>query len=179
MSGSEDEAAPVTKAEFGRLLTAIVGIQDQMQSKRESWPRTGRPQMSGFWKKFQTWKRSFIQEKGTWKAVLFQRRSQQKIAAALDCLIATPPAVERAREALKEGEDLIGVVHIVSCWSKKPHLQDDAMAIFELCFQHSMKLEMDWIPRGLNTRADFLSRIVDYDDWGVDPCIFIHAFFVH
>ena len=36
MSGSEDEAAPVTKAEFGRLLTAIVGIQDQMQSiKRE------------------------------------------------------------------------------------------------------------------------------------------------
>ena len=38
MSGSEDEAAPgaVTKAEFGRLLTAIAGIQDQMQSmKRE------------------------------------------------------------------------------------------------------------------------------------------------
>ena len=36
MSGSEDEAAPVTKAEFGRLLTAIPGIQDQMQSmKRE------------------------------------------------------------------------------------------------------------------------------------------------
>ena len=36
MSGSEDEAAPMTKAEFGRLLTAIVGIQDQMQSmKRE------------------------------------------------------------------------------------------------------------------------------------------------
>ena len=36
MSGSEDEAAPVTKAEFGRLLTAMIGIQDQMQSmKRE------------------------------------------------------------------------------------------------------------------------------------------------
>ena len=36
MSGSEDEAAPVMKAEFGRLLTAIIRIQDQMQSmKRE------------------------------------------------------------------------------------------------------------------------------------------------
>ena len=46
------------------------------------------------------------------------------------------------------------------------------MAIFELCFQHSIKLEMDWIPRSLNTQADFLSRIVDYDDWGVDPRIF-------
>ena len=36
MSGSEDKAAPMTKAEFGRLLTAMIGIQDQMQSmKRE------------------------------------------------------------------------------------------------------------------------------------------------
>ena len=36
MYGSEDKATPVTKAEFGRLLTVVVGIQDQMQSmKRE------------------------------------------------------------------------------------------------------------------------------------------------
>ena len=46
------------------------------------------------------------------------------------------------------------------------------MAIFELCFQHSIKLEMDWILRSLNSQAEFLSRIVDYDDWEVDPCIF-------
>ena len=31
---------------------------------------------------------------------------------------------------------------------------------------------MDWIPRSLNMRADFLSRITNYDDWAVDPCIF-------
>ena len=32
---------------------------------------------------------------------------REKIATASDCLIATSPAVERAREALKEGKDLI------------------------------------------------------------------------
>ena len=77
-----------------------------------------------------------------------------------------------AGHSVKWFTDNQGVVHIVSSESRKPHLQDGAMAIFELCFQHSIKLEMDWIPRSLNTQADFLSRIVDYDDWGVDPCIF-------
>ena len=43
------------------------------------------------------------------------------------------------------------------------------MAIFELCVQHSIKLETDLTPSSLNTWADFLSRIVDY---GVDSCIF-------
>ena len=61
------------------------------------------------------------------------------------------------------------VVHIVSSGSRKPHLQDGAMAIFELCVQHSIKLETDLIPSSLNTWADFLSGIVDY---GVDSCIF-------
>ena len=31
MSGSEDKAPPVMKAEFGCLLTAMVGIQEQVQ----------------------------------------------------------------------------------------------------------------------------------------------------
>ena len=31
---------------------------------------------------------------------------------------------------------------------------------------------MDWVPHSLNTQTDFLSRIVDYDDWGMDSCIF-------
>ena len=36
MSSSENEAAPVTKAELCHLLTAMVGIQEQIQSmKRE------------------------------------------------------------------------------------------------------------------------------------------------
>ena len=48
-----------------------------------------------------------FKKKGHEKQFRFNEEVREKIAAASDCLIATPPAVERAREALKEGEDLI------------------------------------------------------------------------
>ena len=34
---------------------------------------------------------------------------------------------------------------------------------------------MEWIPRSTNDRADFLSRIVDYDDWRVKRDYFLIA----
>ena len=65
------------------------------------------------------------------------------------------------------------VVRIVEAGSRKPHLQDGAISIFEECFQHGIKLEMAWIPRCENEKADYLSRIVDCDDWQIDPNILI------
>ena len=65
-----------------------------------------------------------------------------------------------------------GAVFIIRSGSKKEHLQDGALAIFELCFSHNIKLEVDWIPRSLNEYADTISRIVDFDDWSLNPCIF-------
>ena len=46
------------------------------------------------------------------------------------------------------------------------------MSIFELCWKHGIRLEMAWILRSLNDRADYVSRIVDFDDWGVQPFLF-------
>ena len=65
-----------------------------------------------------------------------------------------------------------GVVYIIRSGSRKQHLQDGAVAIFELCFSHNIKLEMEWIPRSLNEYADTISRLVDYDDWSLDPHLF-------
>lgn len=50
--------------------------------------------------------------------------------------------------------------------SKKLHLQDGALSIYETCKKTGVK----WIPR---SSADFLSRIIDYDDWKVDPSLFV------
>ena len=69
----------MTEAEFGHLRTAMVGIREQIQSM----------------------KRELAEEKEAANERL------GKIATASDCLVAAPPAVERAREALKEGKDLI------------------------------------------------------------------------
>ena len=57
--------------------------------------------------------------------------------------------------------------------SKRAHLQDGALSIFETCMKFSLKLELEWIPRSQNDKADYISRIVDYDDWRIDPVIFV------
>ena len=64
---------------------------------------------------------------------------------------------------------------IVKHGSRKQHLQDGALSIFELCMQYSIKLELDWIPRSSNEKADFISLIIDYDDWRVNPQFFHYS----
>ena len=64
------------------------------------------------------------------------------------------------------------VARTVESGSKKPYLQDGAISIFETCFQHCIKLVMDWIPRSSNEIADHISRIRDFDDWQVNQAIF-------
>jgi len=61
------------------------------------------------------------------------------------------------------------VVRIVLCGSKKPILQREALAIFNASAKAKFWLEPEWIPRAENEIADYISRIVDYDDW---PMVF-------
>ena len=60
--------------------------------------------------------------------------------------------------AVKWFSDNQAVVWIVQVGSGKPHLQEGALSIFELCFQHGIKLEMEWVPRSANEMADYNQR---------------------
>ena len=40
--------------------------------------------------------------------------------------------------------------------------------------EKNISLEVEWIPRTENKRADYISRIVDADDWAVSDIIFNH-----
>ena len=64
------------------------------------------------------------------------------------------------------------VVKIVQYGSTKPSLQAEALDIFSICVQGNIRLEPEWIPREQNELADYYSRIVDYDDWMLNPTIF-------
>ena len=64
------------------------------------------------------------------------------------------------------------VCRIILTGSKKPQLQMEAMAIFSTTIANSITIEPEWIPRAQNEMADYLSRIVDYDDWSLDHTIF-------
>ena len=64
------------------------------------------------------------------------------------------------------------VVRIVLYGSKKPILQEEALAIFAIGVNNQIRLEPEWIPREENEFADYLSRIVDHDDWMLNPAVF-------
>ncbi|CAC5423237.1 unnamed protein product [Mytilus coruscus] len=64
------------------------------------------------------------------------------------------------------------VVSIVSKGSTKTILQNLALDIFSACLKYNVNIDIVWIPRTQNEKADFLSRIVDHDDWGISYYIF-------
>ena len=56
---------------------------------------------------------------------------------------------------------------IVDVSSMKFSLQELAYKIFSHCAAHDVELSIEWIPRTLNTQADFISEIKDCDDWQI------------
>ena len=64
------------------------------------------------------------------------------------------------------------VVRILEVGSRKSNLQQEVVSVFNLAMQHQIHLEPSWIPREQNQYADYLSRVVDYDDWKLNPKVF-------
>ena len=48
------------------------------------------------------------------------------------------------------------VASIVKKGSMKCHLQNIAYEIFNICFRHNLSLELEWIPKSLNEKADYI-----------------------
>ena len=46
------------------------------------------------------------------------------------------------------------------------------MESFSLTKEHDVIIDMEWIPRSGNEIADYLSKIVDFDDWSVKDSYF-------
>jgi hypothetical protein len=79
-------------------------------------------------------------------------------------------------ESIKWFTDNTNVVCIARKGRMKRNLQEVAMKIFHICLENNIRLEIEWIPRGMNDQADYLSRIVDYDDWGIVQNLFDEIF---
>ena len=56
--------------------------------------------------------------------------------------------------------------------SRKCDLQELALVVFQICLLHCISLEVKWIPRDLNVSADCISKLVDFDDYGLNNIVF-------
>ena len=64
------------------------------------------------------------------------------------------------------------VAFITDSGSNKPYLNAIAKDIFSFTSVHGIRLSVEWIPRTLNQKADYYSKIVDFDDWCVSNDFF-------
>lgn len=72
-----------------------------------------------------------------------------------------------ANQSVRWFTDNQGVSAIAVKGSMNSELQNIAIEIFRVCMSKCIHLSMEWIPRSLNEKADYYSKIVDHDDWGV------------
>ena len=59
------------------------------------------------------------------------------------------------------------IPRIIEHGSVKPHLHVLALSIFSLLLKHNIVLLPEWVPRCMNSIADKISRVSDYDDWAI------------
>lgn len=72
-----------------------------------------------------------------------------------------------ASKTLKWFTDNQACVRIVQAGSMKLELQMLAINIFSVCVKKGINIDIQWIPRQENVKADYISNIIDYEDWGV------------
>ena len=68
--------------------------------------------------------------------------------------------------------DNLPASHLVEKGIKKADLHCLSLDIFSTCLQNNVNLYIKWIPRSENGLADFVSKMVDYDDWSVTDVFF-------
>ncbi len=73
---------------------------------------------------------------------------------------------------LKWYSDSQNACRIISVGSAIPVLHDLSIDLYNVCLKYNIAIEPEWLPRDLNTRADELSRILDPDDWSLNPGVF-------
>ena len=61
---------------------------------------------------------------------------------------------------------------IVEVGSMKFDLHMLAINIFTFCLNNQITLDIQWIPREQNTQADYISKLIDPDDWQITEALF-------
>ena len=99
-------------------------------------------------------------ESSTWRELRAVTKSLEAVAQYL------------ANHRVRWFTDNQNVVRIIQVGSRKQKLQAEALSIFKTAVKYNISLEPEWIPREENEVADYISRIIDHDDWGLGQAIF-------
>ena len=106
------------------------------------------------------WEPSECSKSSTWR----------ELAAIVFALESFAPILEGS--LVKWFTDSQTAAKIIEVGSMKLDLHRLAIKVFQFCAEHSIRLEVQWIPRTENEKADYISRLVDFDDWQITHDLF-------
>ena len=108
---------------------------------------------------------------GQWAATEAVRSSTWRELRAVR-LVLESLVSKLANERVHWFTDNQNVSRILLVGSRTAELQEEAFAIFSVAIANRINIEPEWIPRIKNQQADYLSRLIDHDDWKLDPNAF-------
>ena len=92
--------------------------------------------------------------------------TNRELLAIKNCLHSFADHIKH--ESVEVRTDNINAARIIEKGSRRTHLQDLAVQIFEICIRNDILIRPTWIPREQNRYADSLSKLSDTDDWTID-----------
>ena len=104
--GSGKSSSGVSKEEFSRLMASMSDIKEQMMTRRKELSDERDAADERLVKKMRLDKGIQFKRKSNEKQHQFNESVLDKLDVAQKSMSSTPPAVERAKEALGEGEQL-------------------------------------------------------------------------
>ena len=105
------------------------------------------------------WSAQEAHKSSTWRELMAVNKVLQSLSHILN------------NQQVKWFTDNSAVSIIVKKGSMNVELQNIAIDIFIWCMENSTTLDIEWIPRSKNEKSDYLSRIIEVDDWGISPQI--------
>ncbi len=108
---------------------------------------------------------------GQWTSEEAKRRSTWQELAAVDGVISAvaPTLSNTCVRWFTVNQD---VARTLIVGSKKNMLHVITLNIFSLAVRYGIQLEPKWIPTELTEKANLLSRVIDLDDWCLNPAVF-------
>ena len=107
MSHDKSETTSVSKTEFDRLMEMMSGLQKQMSSMKRELSDEREASNERLVKRIKLDKAPVFKKKSNEKQFHFNEEVREKLSAASASLATAPLSIEKAKEALKEGEALI------------------------------------------------------------------------
>ena len=100
-----------------------------------------------------------------WDSNKASKSSTWRRRAAIGFAIASPFSSVLENTDVKWYTDSQAAAKIFDIGSMKPDLHKLVTKIFGACLRSKIKLEIQWIPTTENEKADFISRLIEVNDW--------------